>query len=102
MDDARRRVYSSVLVVFNLPCSSVLCLLRRSGPDRCVGDGHGKGCGLLLCESCAMTLVNEHDGVLEGLMNQLKRDEADGSFGLRADTDFLHPKGELLRRMAAG
>ena len=61
-----------------------------------------KGCGLLLCESCAVTLVNEHNGVLEGLIDTLKEEEKEGGFGLRADADFLHPKGELLRRMAAG
>ena len=65
-------------------------------------DGGGKGCGLLLCESCAVILVNEHDGILEGLLDRLKEDEEDVGFGLRADADFLHPNGELLRRMAAG
>ena len=61
----------------------------------------GKGCGLFLCESCAVTLVNEYDGVLEGLIDRLKEEEEEGGFSLRADADFLHPKGELLRRMAA-
>ncbi|KAK0513935.1 hypothetical protein JMJ35_003657 [Cladonia borealis] len=64
-------------------------------------EADGKGCGLLLCESCAVTLVNEHDGVLEGLIDGLKEEEEEGGFSLRADADFLHPKGELLRRMAA-
>ena len=63
-------------------------------------EADGKGCGLLLCESCAVTLVNEHDGVLEGLIDRLKEEEEEGGFSLRADADFLHPKGELLRRMA--
>lgn len=49
-----------------------------------------------------MTLVNEHDGNLEGLLDRLKGDEEEGGFRLRADADFLHRKGELLRRMAAG
>lgn len=65
-------------------------------------EADGKGCGLLLCESCAVALVNEHDGVLEGLIDRLKEEEEEGGFSLRADADFLHPKGELLRRMAAG
>ena len=59
------------------------------------------GCGLLLCEACAVGLVNEHDSVLENLIDRLKEDGAEGIFDLRADADFLHPKGELLRRMAA-
>ena len=63
-------------------------------------EGVGKGCGLLLCECCAVTLVNEHDGVLEGLIDKLKQEDDCGLLSLRADADFLHPNGELLRRMA--
>ena len=77
------------------------CCSEMEGIDA-FGEGDQKGCGLLLCESCAVTMVNEHDGNLEGLLDRLKDDEEDGGFGLRADADLLHPKGELLRRMAAG
>lgn len=43
-----------------------------------LGECDQKGCGLLLCESCAVTLVNEHDGNLEGLLDRLKGDEEEG------------------------
>ena len=59
------------------------------------------GCGLMLCESCAVSLVNDHDNNLEGLLDKLRMDEEDGGFNMRADADFLHPKGELMRRMRA-
>lgn len=70
-------------------------------------DGHGedsylgdqKGCGLLLCESCAVALVGEHQGNLDRLIDSLEHDGDDEGFGIRADASFLHPKGELLRRM---
>lgn len=61
--------------------------------------GEQKGCGLLLCESCAVALVSEHDGELYKLIDSLENSEDDGGFGIRADANFLHPKGELLRRM---
>lgn len=61
--------------------------------------GDQKGCGLLLCESCAATLVSEHEGRLDRLIDSLGGNGDDGGFGIRADASFLHPKGELLRRM---
>ena len=64
------------------------------------GDGNS-GCGLVLCEFCAVSLVGEHDGSLEGLINKMKKERSDDGFGLRADVDFLLPDGELLRRMTA-
>ena len=84
------------------PAPAFFVCCAEADPIDALDTGMGKGCGLLLCESCAVALVNEHDGDLEGLIDQLKGDEADGGFGLRADADFLHPRGELLRRMAAG
>ena len=63
--------------------------------------GDQKGCGLILCESCALTLVSEHEGKLEKLLDSLEKDGGDGGFGIRADASFLHPEGELLRRMEA-
>ena len=59
------------------------------------------GCGLVLCEYCAVTLVGEHDGRLEALISTMKAERADDGFGLRADVEFLHPEGELLRRMGS-
>ena len=58
-----------------------------------------KGCGLVLCESCAVTLVSEHEGKLDKLINSLENDDGDGIFRIRADASFLHSKGELLRRV---
>ena len=63
--------------------------------------GDQKGCGLLLCNSCAIPLVSEHGGKLDRLIDSLENDEDDGGFGIRADASFLHSKGELLRRMGA-
>ncbi len=61
------------------------------------------GCGLYLCEPCATTLVGQYDCQLEGLIDKLGIDmeKTEGIFELRAvraDADFIHPKGELARR----
>ena len=58
----------------------------------------GNGCGLRLCESCAVVLVDECDGKLEALIRRLREEMSEG-FGLRADAEFLIPEGELLRRV---
>ena len=63
--------------------------------------GDQKGCGLFLCDTCAVTLVNKHEGKLDRLIDGLESDLDDGGFGLRADATFLHSKGELLRRRGA-
>lgn len=61
-----------------------------------------KGCGLYLCEPCAIMFVGQYDYKLGGLIDKLGNDmeKTDGIFELRADADFLHPKGELARRWA--
>ena len=69
--------------------------------EGCEGMGGGNGCGLLLCEYCAVTLVGEHDGHLDALIDAMSIDKANEGYGLRADVDFLHPAGELVRRVAA-
>lgn len=61
--------------------------------------GDQKGCGLMLCESCTVALASEHEGKLFRLIDSLENTGDDGGFGVRADANFLHPKGELLRRM---
>ncbi|KAG8531198.1 uncharacterized protein KY384_004556 [Bacidia gigantensis] len=66
----------------------------------CLPNEHG--CGLGLCEFCAVSLVGEHDGNLGGLIDAMSKQRADEGFGLRADVDFLHPHGEVLRRMSRG
>ena len=56
------------------------------------------GCGLMLCESCAATLVNEKAGDLGALVASLKEQDVIGGFSLRADAELLTAQGELLRR----
>ncbi len=52
------------------------------------------GCGLLLCGRCEELLTGKYFGVLERLIEGLSGEQT----LLRADVDFLHPNGELLRR----
>lgn len=59
-----------------------------------------RGCGLHLCQACAVTLVKEKAGKLGSLVESLKMEDDPGGFGLRADVEFLLPEGELLRRMS--
>ena len=68
-----------------------MCLEGEEG----AGDGP-LGCGLLLCESCAVSMLDEHDGSLDGLISRL---EHAGPLGIRADADFLRSDGYLLRRI---
>ncbi|KAI4124235.1 MAG: hypothetical protein LQ338_004914 [Usnochroma carphineum] len=67
------------------------------------GEDGEAGCGLRLCEECAITMAMESGGDLEGLIEK-KMKEAEGEEGLeytvRADAEFLLRKGELLRRAA--
>lgn len=62
--------------------------------------GEVDGCGLRLCGSCALKLADEHDGILERLIDRLKLDAGNAEFALRADAEFLLPRGELFRRIA--
>ena len=73
-------------------------MMKEEGDE---GHGGGSGCGLMLCEYCAVTLVGGHDGNLEALIDAMRIDRANEGYGLRADVDFLHPNGELVRRVAA-
>ena len=57
------------------------------------------GCGLVLCEDCAVSLDEEHDGQLELMIDGMRVERAADAFSLRADVEFLHTEGELLRRM---
>lgn len=65
--------------------------------DLCLGDQ--KGCGLMLCESCAIALTSEHEGKLDRLIDSLENSGDNGGFGIRADANFVHSEGELMRRM---
>lgn len=63
------------------------------GGEEGASDGPS-GCGLLLCENCAVSMLVEHDGGLDGLISGL---EGAGPLGIRADADFLRSDGYLLR-----
>ena len=58
-----------------------------------------KGCGLVLCDVCALALVAEHEGCLEKLIEKMEVDRKGDAFGLRADAGLLRSDGELMRRM---
>ena len=73
-----------------------LCLIEEEVNE---GFWGGNGCGLLLCDYCALNLVDRHDGNLEALIDWMKAERADDRFALRADVEFLQSGGEILRRM---
>lgn len=73
---------------------------ERSSPTQIDIDGYG--CGLRLCTDCMVKLVGSYDGDLTSFLTALftnTQQSIDGTFGLRADVDFLHPDGELMRRV---
>lgn len=82
-------------------CCSTKPDIDVDGQEEDLYLGDQKGCGLLLCESCAFSLINEHEGKLDKLIDSLEHDRGDGGFQVRADANFLHSDGELLRRMEA-
>lgn len=59
------------------------------------GCGTGEGCGLVLCERCAM-LMKGYKGDLDKVVARNKRDDAE--FGSRADVDYL-VAGSVLEMM---
>lgn len=56
------------------------------------------GCGLLLCETCMLSLTGVYDGDLQKMLEGM-RDEpsADRPLGLRADFELLKQEGLLMR-----
>lgn len=82
-------------------CCSTKPDIDMDGQEDDLYLGDQKGCGLLLCETCAVALVSEHEGKLDQLIDSLESDGGDGDFEIRADASFLHSNGELLRRMGA-
>lgn len=65
-------------------------------------EARGKegGCGLALCERCAVRLVGEFDGGLEGLVEAMMVENEGGmGFGVRADVEMLLGWGEVGRRV---
>ena len=57
-----------------------------------------EGCGLVLCEHCAVTLAGGYDGDLQNMLAEAK-DEASEQrpLGLRADWELLKQDGLLVR-----
>lgn len=63
-------------------------------------DEETSGCGLLLCEGCALDLVEDHDGDMHGFLGSMTEETTDERpFGLRADAELLRPDGPLARHM---
>ena len=62
--------------------------------------GNVHGCGLRLCAGCTAKLADDHDGVLDRLIAQLKLDAGGAEFLIRADAEFLLLDEELLRKMS--
>jgi len=64
------------------------------------GDNQTQGCGLLLCELCAVTLTSEHEGNIPRFLREVGPERSrQRPLGLRADVELLRPGGPLLRLM---
>ena len=59
------------------------------------GEGEEEGCGLRLCEECAMLLL-EHGGEMEDVVYGRMGEDA---FGVRADAELLLPTGGLMKSL---
>lgn len=57
------------------------------------------GCGLRLCEDCAVVLVTECGDDLEDVVKKKLQEGEGDEFAVRADAEFLTRGGELLRRV---
>jgi len=89
------------------PAPAFFKCCKKQAIDAVEGDGGAnpesdKGCGLLLCEPCAVNLIQQHKGDLTSLIDELRGNKEGEGYGIRADVDFLHSKGELLRRIHFG
>ena len=63
----------------------------------CAVGPHGIGCGLSLCESCMVSVVDS-DGDLNQTLEKLKDEPSEERvLGLRADSEFLKQDGLLIR-----
>lgn len=64
-------------------------------------ENHGQklGCGLRLCEDCAVTLMTQCRDDLEELVKRKMKDGEEDEFTVRADAEFLTREGELFRRV---
>ena len=60
------------------------------------------GCGLVLCEACAVLLVDEKAGNLTEMIGDLQLEEKGEALILRADAELLCSQGHLMRAMVGG
>ncbi|KAL9025237.1 MAG: hypothetical protein Q9196_005906 [Gyalolechia fulgens] len=80
------------------PASYGCCRPHEEG----MGDermGNESGCGLRLCEECAVALVAECRDDLEELVKKKTKEGKEDEFAVRADAEFLTRGGELLTRV---
>ena len=66
-------------------------------------DLESVGCGLKLCEDCAIILTECAGNLEEAVWRKMEEAGAEGNeFAVRADAEFLTRGGELLRRVEVG
>ena len=64
----------------------------------CTPSDGSKGCGLMLCEQCKVTLTGLYDGDLQKMLPELEDEATDQRMlGLRADYKLLKQDGLLMR-----
>lgn len=64
----------------------------------CTRDGDRNGCGLLLCEHCAVTLTGVYDGDLQNMLPEMEdKPTKERMVGLRADYELLREDGLLMK-----
>ncbi|KAJ9623486.1 hypothetical protein H2203_005748 [Taxawa tesnikishii (nom. ined.)] len=69
------------------------CVKTQSGMEEDEG-----GCGVLFCETCAVELVEEHQGDLHRMLEELEDRKTDARpFGLTADVELLRSDGVLIK-----
>ena len=82
--DKRRRWCSVCLNLASYECTAVSEVCR--------------GCGLMLCEHCTVTLSAVHNGDLQKMLEMVKDQPlGEGVLGLRADYELLKQDGLLMR-----
>ncbi|MCJ1338642.1 hypothetical protein MMC09_003931 [Bachmanniomyces sp. S44760] len=89
------------------PSPAFFTCRKQCSPDLMAVDTHAlgsdygqeAGCGLKLCESCAVSFLEEHRGNLTGLILRLAEDQDVGTFDIRADATLVCRDGEILRQL---
>ncbi|GAB7352878.1 hypothetical protein MBLNU459_g3475t1 [Dothideomycetes sp. NU459] len=78
-------------------CPSIALYKCSSSSEHSLDDS---GCGLQLCETCAVELVEAHRGHMDSFLNTLvDKPTTDRPLGLRADVELLRAGGPLARWM---